>query len=93
MPLFSHANRERNADTRRVYAIYELLHTVVDFTAALCFLVGSILFFWAEYETQAIWLFVIGSVCFMLKPTLRLMREVQLWRMGRIDTLADRAGD
>ena len=35
MPLFHHANRERNDDTRRVYALFEIAHTTVDFMAAL----------------------------------------------------------
>ena len=93
MRLFSHAARQRTAETRKVYAAYEIAHTVVDFAAAVCFLTGSILFLWAEYEAQAIWLFILGSVFFCLKPTLRLAREIQLWRMGHLDTLAARAGD
>jgi uncharacterized membrane protein YhfC len=90
MGLFDHRNRERNADTRRVYAAYEIAHTVVDFLAATCFLVGSVLFLWARYETEAIWLFILGSVFFCVKPTLRLAREVQLWRMGQLDKLVNR---
>ncbi|QIE40834.1 YrhK family protein [Meridianimarinicoccus aquatilis] len=93
MKLFRHHTRELNANTRRVYAAFEIAHTAVDFAAALSFLVGSILFFWAEWETEAIWLFVIGSVFFMMKPTLRLIREIQLYRMGNVDKLADRLND
>ena len=93
MRLFTHEARQRTADTRKVYAAYEIAHTAVDFAAAICFLIGSILFLWAAYETQAIWLFIVGSGFFCMKPTLRLAREVQLWRMGRIDTLAARAGE
>jgi hypothetical protein len=93
MPLFAHENRERNADTRRVYAAYEIAHTTVDFLAAISFLLGSVLFLFPSYETPAIWFFIVGSVFFCMKPTLRLAREIQLWRMGRIDTLARRAGD
>ena len=93
MRLFTHEARQRSADTRRVYAAYEIAHTVADFAAAISFLIGSVLFFWPAYETAAIWLFVIGSVFFCLKPSLRLAREVQLWRMGKIDQLAQRARD
>lgn len=89
--FFQHQNRERNDDTRRVYALYELAYTAVDFAAALSFLVGSVLLFWKSLETPAIWLFVIGSACFFLKPSIRMAREVQLWRMGRLDRLAARA--
>ncbi|MCA0940474.1 YrhK family protein [Salipiger pacificus] len=90
MKLFDHRNRERNADTRRVYALFEIAHTAVDFGAALCFTLGSVLFFWKRYETEAIWLFTIGSVLFMVKPSLRLAREIKLWRMGKLDRLAER---
>jgi len=91
MKLFNHANRQRNADTRRVYALFEIAHTLVDFGAAVCFTIGSVLFFWPKYETPAVWLFTVGSVLFMAKPTLRLSREIKLYRMGKLDTLAERA--
>jgi len=90
MMLFHHRNRDRNADTRRVYALFEIAHTAVDFLAALCFLVGSILFLFPAFETPAVWLFILGSVFFMAKPTLRLVRELKLWRMGKLDRLARR---
>lgn len=89
--LFTHENRQRNASTRRVYAAYEIAHTTVDFLAAISFLVGSILFFYDSTQYPATWLFVIGSVFFCLKPTLRLAREIHLWRMGRMEVLARRA--
>lgn len=90
MRLFSHHNRERNAATRRIYAAYELAYTIVDFLAALSFLAGSILFFWKAYEAAAIWLFVIGSGFFLLKPSLRLAREFKLLSMGHTEDLAER---
>ena len=68
MKLFRHENRERNHDTRRIYALYELAYTLVDFGAAICFLIGSVLFFWPSVETPAIWLFTIGSLLFLAKP-------------------------
>ncbi|MGC9368475.1 MAG: YrhK family protein [Paracoccaceae bacterium] len=93
MALFITDNRHRNEDTKRVYAVYEIAHTVADFIAAISFLVGSILFFSTETQIEATWLFVIGSAFFCLKPTLRLAREIHLWRMGYLDTLARRAED
>ena len=90
MKLFDTRNREHNEDTRRTYAQYEIAHTIADFIAATSFLIGSILFLWNDFETQAIWFFIIGSVFFCIKPTLRLAREVQLWRMGNLDSLSRR---
>lgn len=90
MGLFHYENRERNARTQRLYALVEILHTVVDLIAAITFLLGSILFFSPSYETVATWFFVIGSVFFCLKPTLRLVREVKLASIGDTDDLAKR---
>ncbi|MBR9762880.1 MAG: hypothetical protein GYB53_04955 [Rhodobacteraceae bacterium] len=90
MRLFHHRNRERNAETRRVYALFEIVYTLVDFLAALCFIAGSVLFFYDSLQTAGTWLFLVGSFLFAAKPSLRLAREVKLWRMGRDDTLAER---
>ncbi|WP_135502567.1 YrhK family protein [Roseovarius aestuariivivens] len=90
MTLFSSQNRDRNDETRRLYALFELVHTAVDFLAALSFLIGSILFLWPDHETPAIWLFVIGSVFFCLKPTIRMIRELKLASMGDTEDLAKR---
>ncbi|GGB10191.1 YrhK family protein [Allosediminivita pacifica] len=91
--LFSHRNRTRNEDTRRVYAMFEVVYTIVDFFAAFFFTVGSVLFLWKSLETWAIWCFVIGSVLFMVKPSLRLARELKLASMGDMEDLAERYQD
>jgi hypothetical protein len=82
--------RHVSAQTRRVYAIFELLHTLADFVAAFSFLIGSVLFLWQDTETVAIWLFIVGSVFFCLKPTLKLLREVKLASIGDTEDLAER---
>ncbi|MGR3571395.1 YrhK family protein [Brevirhabdus sp.] len=89
-PLFHHENRQKSERSRRVYARYELAHTAADFIAAISFLIGSVMFFFESMQTPAIWLFVIGSVFFLIKPSLRLARELTLYRMGEINKLADR---
>ncbi|MCR8724276.1 YrhK family protein [Frigidibacter sp. ROC022] len=89
--LFLHRNRERSHASRRLYARFELIYTAVDFMAAFCFLIGSFLFFSAETQYAATWLFVIGSLAFAAKPTLRMIREIRLYRMGDMDDLAQRA--
>ena len=61
---------------------YETLSIFNDFCAGLIFLVGSILFFWSETTTLAVWLFVIGSVLFCLRPAIRLARRIHLGRIG-----------
>ncbi|SHI83457.1 YrhK family protein [Wenxinia saemankumensis] len=90
MQLFRHENRQRSERTKRYYARSELLYTIVDFGAALSFVVGSILFFWEATTIEATWLFLIGSILFAAKPTIRTVREIKLWRMGDMDDLAER---
>ena len=88
MKLFRHKNRERSEQSRRTYAMFELVRTAVDFLAAMFFLIGSVMFFWNSLQTVAIWFFVIGSACFAAKPTLKLAREIKLARQGEYDDLA-----
>ncbi len=88
--LFHHENREHSQDTRRVYAAFELAYTCVDFGAALCFILGSVMFFSDALFTPATWLFLIGSVLFAVKPTLRLIREIKLISMGDAKDVASR---
>ena len=85
--LFHPDNKTDSDKSKRIYALYEIGFTLVDVAAALSFLVGSVLFFWTETETLAIWLFVIGSLCFTAKPVIRLAREIHLYRQGSTETL------
>lgn len=90
MQLFHPEARTRSHEHRRIYALYEVWYTVVDFTAAFAFLAGSVLFFWESTQFGATWFFVVGSICFALKPTIRLARELRYLEMGEIDELAKR---
>ena len=91
MPLFHHENRQASPEAKAFYARVEIAYTIVDFSAAALFLVGSFLFFSEATQTLATWLFVLGSAAFAMKPTLRLWREVKLYRMGKTTRLAERA--
>ena len=91
MILFQHETRQKSARTRAVWARYEILYTAVDFGAALSFIVGSVMFFFEAWQTPGTWLFLLGSILFAAKPTLRLVREIHLYRLGDVDDLARRA--
>ncbi|WP_166415928.1 YrhK family protein [Cochlodiniinecator piscidefendens] len=86
-------NARRSEQHAKIYAIYEIIYTIVDFSAAALFLVGSYLFFYKSTTDPAIWMFIVGSGLFGFKPTLRLIREVHFWRMGNKAELAKRAED
>ena len=81
-----------NADTkiRRAYAIYEIVYTLVDFGAAVLFVIGSIMFFFDAWVTFGTWLFLIGSLLFATKPTIRLVRDIRLATHDGEQELADR---
>jgi hypothetical protein len=91
MNLFRNDRRNISPSHNRVYARFELAHTFVDFMAAICFIVGSILFFFETEQIPATWFFLIGSFLFAAKPTLRLVREIKLYRMDDVKDLAERA--
>lgn len=93
MGLFHPGNATRTPRNSQIHAAYEIAFTCVDFAAALLFVVGSVLFFSSETQEAGTWMFLIGSICFAAKPSIRLAREIHFWRLGRIDKLAARARD
>lgn len=72
-----------NASPRHaeIYGFYERLYTIVDFLAALLFVVGSILFFYDALVYTGTWFFLVGSVLFGARPTVKLLREFHLARL------------
>jgi hypothetical protein len=89
--LFSSDNRNNSARHQKLYAAFEIAYTAVDFLAAALFIVGSICFFGEQTRIPGTWCFLVGSVCFALKPTLRLARELRFAKLDKIEELADRA--
>ena len=57
---------------------------------AICFVIGSVMFLYESWQTFGTWLFIVGSILFATKPTLRLARELKLAAMGDADDLAKR---
>ncbi|MFC2968167.1 YrhK family protein [Acidimangrovimonas pyrenivorans] len=89
MSLFNPDNRNRTPQHCRIWAAYEVAYTFVDFSAAGMFVIGSALFFDQATTYLATWLFLVGSICFGLKPTLRLVREIHLLRLGDVEDVAE----
>ena len=61
---------------------YEALGIFNDVLIALWFLVGSILFLYPAQEHLGIWMFIIGSVQFLVRPAIRLARHLHLQRLS-----------
>ncbi len=91
MKMFDPRAKHASPEHARLYAVYELLFTIVDFSAAVFFIVGSVLFFNEDTTYLGTWLFLVGSIFFGLKPCIRLVREWRLLKQGRVDKLAERA--
>lgn len=92
MAFFNPDTATKSPRHRRIYALYEVAYTIVDFSAAMLFLVGSVLFFYPAVENPAIWCFVVGSVFFALKPTIRLVRECHYLSIGDYADVNEMAG-
>lgn len=60
---------------------YQIVRTMVDFGAAVCFVIGSLFFFSASTTLAADWLFLIGSILFAVKPTIDVVRSAHLKRL------------
>lgn len=70
-----------------LYWRYQVVRTLVDFGAAVCFVVGSAFFFFTATTRAADWLFLIGSILFAAKPTIDVVRSARLKRLpGQADT-------
>jgi len=90
MSLFNSGRSHDSPQQARLYAAYEIAYTGVDFTAAALFVIGSVMFFSEAWQIPGTWCFLIGSLFFAAKPTLRLAREVHYARLGKVETLAER---
>lgn len=81
-PLHLHIGPEELVVRQR----YETLSTANDFLAGVTFVVGSVLFFFESTTYAATWFFLVGSILFVLRPTIRLTRRIHLrrWHAGEV---------
>lgn len=61
---------------------YETASIVNDVLIAVWFTLGSVLFFSESTHIPATWLFLVGSVQFLIRPLIRLTRRIHLRRLG-----------
>ncbi|PSR58641.1 hypothetical protein C8258_30920 [Nocardia sp. MDA0666] len=61
---------------------YETASIVNDVLIALWFTVGSALFFAESTQVAGTWMFLIGSIQFLIRPVIRLGRRIHLRRLG-----------
>ena len=66
---------------QETYETFQTIYDIVDAAAAICFVIGSALFFNEQTHTPATWFFLVGSVLFAVRPLIHVMRDI---RMGRL---------
>ena len=91
MKIFHPDNREVFKRDRRAYAFFELAYTSIDFAAAVLFIIGSVMFFYPDYLTPGTWCFLIGSIFFAMKPTMRISREIYYLAKGEDERVVRRS--
>ncbi|MBW0090333.1 YrhK family protein [Pseudonocardia sp. KRD-184] len=79
--VFDPRSATASSQHREVYGRYQRIYTVVEFAAALAFVVGSVLFFFPSQQTPGTWFFLVGSVLFAARPTVRVLRDYHLARI------------
>lgn len=57
---------------------YEFFYNLNDVFIALLFLVGSIFFLWSSLEIYGVWMFIIGSALFLIRPLIQFTKKIHL---------------
>jgi hypothetical protein len=65
---------------------YQVIYDFNDLFAGALFTVGSVLFFWDSTHTIGTWLFLIGSILFVVRPSISYLREQALMRQTKKQT-------
>jgi hypothetical protein len=65
----------------KIYRRYQAVRILIDFSAAFCFVAGSVLFLFSNTGIIAGRLFLFGSLFFAVKPTIDLVRAFHLRRI------------
>lgn len=60
---------------------YEVASIANDICIAAWFIVGSVMYFSAEWTTPGTWCFLLGSVQLLIRPIIRLTRHLHLQRV------------
>lgn len=61
-----------------LHNIYEIFSILNDALIAVWFIIGSVLFFHESTATTGTWLFLIGSVELLIRPLIRLARNIHI---------------
>jgi hypothetical protein len=65
----------------KIYGRYQVVRIIIDFSAAFCFVAGSVLFLYPNAGRVEGRLFLAGSLLFAVKPTIDLVRAFHLRKL------------
>ena len=68
---------------------YEILSILNDVLIAIWFIIGSILFFSESTTTLGTWMFLAGSVELLIRPLIRLTRNIHVKKASRSTSTSD----
>ncbi len=71
-----YVDHKMNSHSQFYKKSYKILYTINDFTLGLWFLIGSVFFYFESLKTWGVTLFVLASLQFVIKPTIRLVHEM-----------------
>ncbi|MCT2592780.1 YrhK family protein [Streptomyces sp. N2-109] len=63
---------------------YEAVSILNDILIAAWFIVGSVMFFSEDWARTGTWCFLLGSVELMIRPVIRLSRQLHLRRISAL---------
>lgn len=64
-----------------IHRRYELVSILNDFLVALLFLVGSIMFLYADWVHTGTWMFIFGSAQLLIRPCIRIAHHIHLRKL------------
>lgn len=70
----------------RIWRNYQLWYDTNDLVAGIMFTVGSVLFFFESTQTAGTWLFLVGSIQFIIRPGINVARDLHLSGVSRKDS-------
>ncbi len=64
-----------------IYRRYEVASMLNDIMIGLWFVIGSCFFFYQSLQETGIWLFLIGSIQLLVRPMIRIAKDIHLRRI------------
>lgn len=78
---------ESDERMKKLKSIYFIILTFNEVFIGICFIVGSIMFFYDDYVYYGTWLFLIGSILMVIKPLIKFIREMHYYKVHKYEEI------